>query len=1049
MDERRRPVDESLVRHEAMVHQQALRRLVEQGLEVSGGQCGTIVEFRHVAGGDALRVTVGDGAIPLLERCAATLGPLRSGQSTETQVVGGQPPYTVLRLSELSGGALGAMIVEGAPADAQGQKHLAALAELAGLMLLQMRLYSAERRGRLQAEGQARAASLKGESLALGAERIQRRFEAISALNRMARAITSMMDADEILRYIMSQAQSLFNAEAASVALVDEGGQTLTFRMAVGAGAIGTIGYSLRMGEGIAGWCAQTGQPALVTDVQHDSRFYGGVDHKTGFVTRSLMCAPMIVEDQCIGVVEVINRRGGDFDEDDLHQLMAVSAQVGTAVSKARLFAEMSRRAEEMTILLETAKDIASTLDYGDVLQTIAARACRLLSADGVTVFLTDHAKGTLKPVAAMGLYAEETLAAELPLGVGVTGWVVEHGVGRIENSAHLSPLSFHLPGTALDPECLISVPLQTKGETIGAMTARRAGDRRFTDEDLHFLTSLATQASLAITNARLYAAARESAARLAALQKVARSINATLDLNAIMQTLVEQLGKLVPHQVASLAFYDDARGRLYRRGPAGASAEPLQGEEAELAQQAIEAGAPASRQTVDAAGGRCQALIAVPVMTESARLGVLLLSDERAGGFSPTEVEILVELCEHLALAIHNARLYEERERAYRELEEAQHQLIAAERLRALGQMASGIAHNFNNVLAVVMGRAQLAARRAIDVDLRHDLEAIVSAARDGAQTVRRLQDFTRLRPDEKIMGLVDLNEVVLGVAEITRPRWKDQMESEGRHVALITDTGDIPKIAGNPAELREVLTNMIFNALDAMPQGGTITLRTRREGNAVLLTVQDTGVGMTEEVKSRIFDPFFTTKGPQNSGLGLSTSYGIIVRHGGEIRVESRPGAGTTFTIVLPAAVDSLPTEEKRSEQAETQPGRILLVDDEAELCRIMQRSLESQGHQVAAFTIPSEAQAAFRQHRFDLVVTDLGMPGLSGWDLAGSIRELDHDIPIIIITGWGDHLDRSLLQEYRIDAVLGKPFSIEELLELAMQTLHKRRQAAEHRD
>jgi CheY-like chemotaxis protein/anti-sigma regulatory factor (Ser/Thr protein kinase) len=257
---------------------------------------------------------------------------------------------------------------------------------------------------------------------------------------------------------------------------------------------------------------------------------------------------------------------------------------------------------------------------------------------------------------------------------------------------------------------------------------------------------------------------------------------------------------------------------------------------------------------------------------------------------------------------------------------------------------------------------------------------------------------------------------------------------------VTLETQTHAAPRVAGNPAELREVLTNMVFNALDAMPRGGNITLRVGQERNFVTISVQDTGVGMTDEVRSRIFEPFFTTKGPQNSGLGLSTSYGIIARHGGEIRVESHTGQGSIFTIALPVAQNRAPAEERREIQPPPQPSRILLIDDEAELCRIIQRALEGQGHRVSAFTVASEALSAFRAATggFDLIITDLGMPAISGWDLSAAIRSANPEVPIVMITGWGDHLDNHLTQQYHIASVLAKPFDIEELLQLATKVL-----------
>ena len=421
--------------------------------------------------------------------------------------------------------------------------------------------------------------------------------------------------------------------------------------------------------------------------------------------------------------------------------------------------------------------------------------------------------------------------------------------------------------------------------------------------------------------------------------------------------------------------------------------------------------------------------------------MGAFLLARGPHDAFTESQVEILTKLANHLAIAIDNARLYQEREKAFHELREAQSQIVQTEKLRALGQMASGIAHNFNNALAIILGRVQLTKRRAGSDAIRSDLDAIAHATRDGAATVRRLQDFTRQRPDETEYSPLDLNEIIENVAEITRPRWKDQMQAEGRNVELITRPAEAPLVAGNAADLREVLTNLIFNALDALPGGGIITLGTGQEDGFAVIRVEDSGVGMPEEVRTRVFDPFFTTKGPQNSGLGLSTSYGIIARHGGDMRVESEPGVGTIFTIMLPPAKDEVAQDRPEATRTSAPSSRVMIVEDEIELGQIIQQALEEEGHTAIFFSQGGEALKAFREEPFDLVITDLGMPVLSGWEVAGAIRRIDQDVPIVMITGWGDQLDDALLQKHRIKPVIGKPFEIDHLLQAIAEILQDR--------
>ena len=273
-------------------------------------------------------------------------------------------------------------------------------------------------------------------------QRLQRRFDEVTALNDMARAITSMLDPDDILHYIMDQAQELFEAEAASVALIDNDEQTLTFRVAVGAGADGIVGQQLPMGQGVAGWVASTGKPARVANTRGDDRFMDDIDRQTGFITRNIMCAPMIVKDRTIGIVEIINRRISTFSEDDLHLLSAVSAQVGAAVDRSRLYRRAQQRATQMTALYDASVDLVGRTQLPDLLDTIARRAAAMLDAGGSRLYLLEDAplhennmsaESLLRLQASTGIGAHEA-TRELMIGEGAAGQAVEADEAIIVN---------------------------------------------------------------------------------------------------------------------------------------------------------------------------------------------------------------------------------------------------------------------------------------------------------------------------------------------------------------------------------------------------------------------------------------------------------------------------------------------------------------------------------------------------------------------------------------------------------------------------------------
>jgi PAS domain S-box-containing protein len=365
----------------------------------------------------------------------------------------------------------------------------------------------------------------------------------------------------------------------------------------------------------------------------------------------------------------------------------------------------------------------------------------------------------------------------------------------------------------------------------------------------------------------------------------------------------------------------------------------------------------------------------------------------------------------------------------AQREIEAQMHQ---SERLTALGQMAGGIAHDFNNLLQAILGYAQLMARSPGNADVvRRGLDVIEKAANGGAETVRRIQKFARLRPDEPFVTM-DLNQVVRDSLAITRPRWEEKKVKGGVPLQLELELGPVPVVMGRPAELNEVITNLVLNAIDAMPKGGTLRIRTRLgDHRHALITVADTGMGMSEEVRKKVFDPFFTTKGEEGTGLGLSVSHSIVERHGGDLKVDSRPGEGTTFTITLPIGMSPSGEATPGGEPGIERKGRILLVDNDPQVLSILGEMLKDAGHHVLPVPSGPEALRVFVPSGFDLVITNVGMPEMSGWDVAEQLRARDPNVPVIFITGWGlQEEDQARCRRLGISALLFKPVPPPEL-------------------
>jgi len=430
----------------------------------------------------------------------------------------------------------------------------------------------------------------------------------------------------------------------------------------------------------------------------------------------------------------------------------------------------------------------------------------------------------------------------------------------------------------------------------------------------------------------------------------------------------------------------------------------------------------PTNRAALSRRGYR--ALLAVPVKAGERVLGVLSIRTRQQQGFSEEDLTLVEAFASQAAIALENARLYHEAQRAYEELATTQAHLIRGEKLRAIGELAAGAAHHLNNLFAVVVGRLQLTLLTSPSPEIRRHLDLAARAAHDGAEVVKRLASFSRGRAASPLVP-VDLNQLVSDAIEFTRPRWQNELEARGLRVEVRFDASPIPRIAVDPASIREVLVNLILNAVDAMPDGGRIGISTRTADDRVVGAISDTGVGMAPEVHRRALEPFFTTKGVKSTGLGLSLSYGSIQRHGGELVIDSTEGQGTTVTFTLPVAPAGAGTAAVPTVAAPIRPRRIVLIDDDQEVCHVIAEMLEEDGHQVIEAASGAEGLARLAETPgVDLVLTDLGMPGMTGWDVARAIKTMHPSLLVGLVTGWGAEPQARPEERAAVDFILPKP-------------------------
>ena len=555
---------------------------------------------------------------------------------------------------------------------------------------------------------------------------------------------------------------------------------------------------------------------------------------------------------------------------------------------------------------------------------------------------------------------------------------------------------------------------------------------------------------------------AKESNMRLELLHRITRSIGGREDLASMYRQVMRVFSEKFGFDFGCICTYDAARSTLTIADLQGDDAIALrlgQGVGTEIAvegealtgavagemvyEPVLTCSTPACRALFEAG---IRSLVATPLRVEIVIFGVLIVARREADAFSPGERDFLQRLSEHVGLAARQAELYAALQSAYDDLRQTQQAAMEQDRLRVIGQMASGIAHDINNCISPVslFTETILESEPGLSPDSREYLRTIQRAVDDVTQTLGRLSDFSRRREPGRALSPLDLNAMVEQVKTLTRARWRDMPLLGGKVILMHTDLQDgLPQVLGVEGELRGALTNLFLNAVDAMPTGGAITIRTRlvpanpdvsHAPLLVELEVTDTGVGMDEATKSRCLEPFFTTKGPRGTGLGLAMVYGVIQRHNARMEIESRVGAGTTIRIALAPAGSATRAVHGSAMPASSRPLRILTIDDDPVLIRSLQHVLERDGHMVTIASggnqgIDAAQAAVVRGEPYDVVLTDFAMPHVDGYEVAAAIKRGWPTTVVLLLTGWDGRQSSQELPP-NVDQLLNKPPRLHEL-------------------
>ncbi|NJN15418.1 MAG: GAF domain-containing protein [Oscillochloris sp.] len=673
-----------------------------------------------------------------------------------------------------------------------------------------------------------------------------------------------------------------------------------------------------------------------------------------------------------------------------------------------------------------------------NVLESILSRLADFVTYDSAGVFAyhdTDYAR----LVGGRG-YRNAGADIVLYMGPGSLPWQIAQ-----EHRAHYIPDVQQLPQWQDVPDAdlvraWIGVPLLVDNAMIGLLTIDRWTPHSFEPRDIVIAERFGAHLALTIRNARMVQEAQNRANQLQALHQLGVEIGVIYDEQQLFETLVRLIQRtfgyyqvcvatIENHEVVLQSVFGEVAdktefGTLQRytveRGITGWAARYA---ETVLVNDVRHD----SRYALVDRLSKARAELVVPIKSEGEVLGIIDIESSLIGAFGESDIQVIEALAGQIGIALRNIR-------RYRELEHTQSHLLHGERLRALGEMASGVAHDFNNLLTSILGHTQILRDSYAEPALREALQIIERAALDGAATVRRLQGFAQMGnplPDEQI----DLNAIIEESLAITRPRWRDSLQSQGAQLEIRREIGNLPLLAGDPAALRDMSTNLILNAIDAMPQGGILTIRTAMlpgDQAVVLWEVCDNGRGIPADILPKIFTPFFSTKGSRGTGMGLAMAHSTVERHKGRIEVQSDPGRGSCFSIMLPVRELRQPELANPPVPAIRQARalHILVAEDDPAVRRLMDQMLLRFGHQVDLAPDGESALHLLMKNSYDLLCSDLGLPGMSGWELIRQAKDIQPQLRTLLITGWGNQIVPEEARNRGADLMISKPFDVTHL-------------------
>jgi signal transduction histidine kinase len=625
---------------------------------------------------------------------------------------------------------------------------------------------------------------------------------------------------------------------------------------------------------------------------------------------RSLVCAPVYVQEERLGLMAFTAAPTRELTALELETLAQASYRLALAV----------RNAVRFSLINEVSQAAASILSLDIMLNTVAQAIQRRFGYLRISIFLVDAEEGVVRIGSQAGVRGDRgQVGFQLPLGEGLVGQAARESRTKLANDLRHYPGTSH-PGPHTDAvRAELAVPIRLGSKVVGVLDLQSGQVDAFRPQDVATIELLADQLSIAIENARLYGEIRQRVEELTTLNKISQAVSSTLDLRETLTIITDHTTRLLGVAATSVVLYDETNEDLWFAAASGEGSESVlgvrlvvgQGIAGWVFQQGEAVLVPDTSRDTRWFGGfdrdtgfRTRSILCVPLQAKGQTIGAIEAINKENGPFDEEDLRLLTSMAAPAATAIENAKLYEALRQGMRQLEQTQAQLIQSAKLAAVGELAAGVAHEINNPLTSIIGFTRLLLDDLpADHLMRADLEIIDREADRTRRIVRTLLDFART--SEPVLVPANLNALIEETIMLVCTR------SVLGKISLKKDLLPLPPIMLDVNQIKQVLVNLLNNAVQAMPQGGQLTVSTRLTERKIddvdrpmaAVYVSDSGEGIPSQYMSRIFDPFFTTKEVgKGTGLGLSVSYSIAEKHNGRIEVESAPGEGSTFVLLLP---------------------------------------------------------------------------------------------------------------------------------------------------